>query len=165
MAITVRMYVPISPGVLSRLGSDLSEMSLSLGVFGNTQARIMKMMAARVPMSWKVALHPTISPTARPRGSPTIIATDEPVTIRLKAIERFPSGATLTANGVTIDQKIECAQATPILENISIPYEDEKPDNTWLAVKSATIERSSFLFSVFENAIIRGNEAIATTQA
>lgn len=35
----------------------------------------------------------------------------------------------------------------------------------WLAVNNATIDSRSFLFSVLEKAIIRGNEASATTQA
>ena len=78
------------------------------------------MRAEIAPMRRNVALQPTIRPTARPNGSPTIIATDEPVMIKLNATERFPSGATRTANGVTIDQNIACAQATPILDAISI---------------------------------------------
>ena len=67
-----------------------------------------------------VALQPTRRPTALPSGSPTIIATDDPVTIRLNAVERLPSGATRTASGVTIDQNIAWAHATPALDSISM---------------------------------------------
>ena len=71
-------------------------------------------------MSRNVTLHPTYIPIALPRGSPTIMAIDEPDTIMPSAVDLFPSGASFTARGVTIDQNIAWAQATPILESMSM---------------------------------------------
>lgn len=80
----------------------------------------MNTIADNAAIRRKVALHPTRRPTALPSGSPTIIATDEPVMIRLNAVERLPSGATRTASGVTIDQNIAWAHATPALDSMSM---------------------------------------------
>ena len=77
-----------------------------------------------------VILQPTLSPMTRPSGRPRIIAIDEPVTIMLKAMDLWLSGTIRTAMIDTIDQKIEWAQATPILENISIPNDTERKDIT-----------------------------------
>ena len=79
-----------------------------------------KMMAAMAAMIRKAALQPTKSPIVLPKGSPTIMANEEPDTTMLRAAAPFPSGATFTATGVTIDQNMACEQATPILDIISI---------------------------------------------
>ena len=77
-------------------------------------------------MQKKVSRHPRFRPMTRPSGSPRIIATDEPVTIILKAKGLWLSGTIRTAMIDTIDQKMEWEQATPILEAISIPKEAEQ---------------------------------------
>ena len=73
-----------------------------------------------------VILQPTLSPMTRPSGRPRIIAIDDPVTIILRAMGLWLSGTILTAMIDTIDQKIEWAQATPILEIISIPKDVDR---------------------------------------
>ncbi len=73
-----------------------------------------------------VSRHPRLSPMTRPSGSPRIIATEVPVTIMLRAKALWLFGTILTAMIDTIDQKIEWAHATPILEAISIPNEVER---------------------------------------
>lgn len=91
-------------GVLTSVGKVLSDMLLSLGTLGRKAAKRHSTIAERIAMRRKVTLQPTISPTALPSGSPTIIAIEEPVMIMLNAVERCPSGATWTARGVTMDQ-------------------------------------------------------------
>ena len=110
----------LSAGDLIRAGSFLNDMLLSLGVFGSTKAIMHRIMAAKPPMTKNVALHPRRSPMVLPSGRPTIIATEEPHTTNPNAAACFPSGAILTANGVTIDQKTAWAQATPSLEVMSM---------------------------------------------
>lgn len=109
-----------SGGDFKSVGNDLKDTSLSLGIFGSATARNMKIIAETAAMMRKVVRQPTMRPIARPSGRPTIIATDEPVIIRLNANERLPSGATRTASGVTMDQNMACAHATPTLDNISM---------------------------------------------
>ena len=121
--------------------------------------------AANPPITRNVALQPRSSPMVRPKGRPTIMAMDEPQTTSPKAVLRFPSGASLTAKGVTIDQKTACAQATPRRESISILKPVENPDRMWLPRKSAVSPIISFLFSVFANTSISGSDEMATTQA
>ena len=56
--------------------------------------------------------HPAARPITRPSGSPTIVATELPVTIMPSAIGRCSRVTRRVASGAAIDQKIECAQAT-----------------------------------------------------
>lgn len=67
-----------------------------------------------------VMRQPTYSPTTRPMGRPTTIATDEPVAIVLSPSVLRPSGTVRTASGGAIDQNIEWAHATPMRESISV---------------------------------------------
>ena len=157
--------MPRSAGDFMRAGSFLRENELSPAVFGKTAASRARIRAASPAMIRKVALHPSQIPMVLPSGSPTIMAMEEPLTTKPRAVDFFPSGARLTARGVTIDQKIACAQATPILEIISMWKSLEKPDRMWLAVNRAVIDSMSFLLSFLAKTSLSGSEARATTQA
>ena len=165
MAITVRRYIRFSEGDFSSAGSLRSVKLLVPGFLRSVSASTQKISAAAAAMIRKVVRQPTYRPTVLPSGSPTIIANDEPETIRPRAVELLPSGAILTARGVTIDQNIACEHATPMRESISMLKLVETPDSTWLATNSATIDSISFLLSVRANTSISGSEAIATTHA
>lgn len=78
----------------------------------------------------KVVLQPTYKPMILPNGRPTTIATEVAATIILNPKDFLPSGAILTAKGDAIDQKIECAQATPILEVIRVAKVVDTVDRT-----------------------------------
>ena len=71
-------------------------------------------------MQKNVILQPTYRPMILPIGSPNIMATDVPVTIMLRARDENVSGTILTARGETMDQNMEWAHATPILDIISM---------------------------------------------
>lgn len=150
---------------MSSSGSLRKENLLSSGSLRRVTASRANTSTATAAIIRKVVLQPTYRPTVLPSGSPTIIANDEPDTIRLRAVALLPSGAILTASGVTIDQNIACEHATPMRESISMLKLVETPDSTWLATNSATIDSISFLLSVRANTSISGSEAIATTHA
>ena len=120
IATNVTKKIPANARDLIRAGSFLKENELSLGVLGRTAARMKKTTAARAAIIRNALLHPVISPIVLPKGRPAIIANEEPDTTMLRAAGPFPSGATLTARGVTIDQNMAWEHATPILEIISM---------------------------------------------
>ena len=124
-----------------------------------------KRTAEIMAMHKNVVLQPTYRPIIRPKGRPTTMATEVAATIIPKPKDFFPSGAIFTARGDAMDQKIACAQATPILEVISVANPVETVDKTWLKTNSPTTDSSNFFKANFEAIIIRGREATITTQA
>lgn len=102
---------------------------------------------------------------AKKNGKPTTIATEVAATIILKPNDFLPSGAIFTAKGEAIDQKIACAQATPILEVIKVAKVVDTVDSTWLKTKRPTTVNSNFFRANFDAIIIKGRDAIITTQA
>ncbi|MNW10634.1 hypothetical protein D3C71_2078880 [compost metagenome] len=69
--------------------------------------------AATAPMAMKVVRQPSNSPTTRPSGTPSTMATEVPTASRLSAWAFLPSGARRTASEAVMAQKIACASATP----------------------------------------------------
>ena len=108
-------------GFLNSAGSFLTEKRPRLGVLGNTGMRYSMRTNENMPIHRNVMRHPMYRPIIRPMGSPNIIATEVPTTIMLNAVFLNFSGTVRTAKGDTIDQKMECAQATPILDIMSMP--------------------------------------------
>ena len=108
------------PCCLSKAGNFLGENPPRLGTLGKRHAIYISVKAEKMPMLIKVIRHPTCKPIILPKGMPKIIATDEPVTTILKAMERYLSGTMRTAMGEITDQNTACAQATPIREHINM---------------------------------------------
>lgn len=131
------------------------------GILGKTIVKRIKRIAEITAIHKKVVLQPTYKPTIRPNGKPTTIATEVAATIILKPT----SGAIFTAKGEAIDQKIACAQATPILEVIKVAKVIDTVDSTWLKTKRPTTVNSNFFRANFDAIIIKGRDAIITTQA
>lgn len=100
------------------------------GNLGKKIVKRMKRIAEITAIHKKVVLQPTYKPTIRPNGKPTTIATEVAATIILKPNDFLPSGAIFTAKGEAIDQKIACAQATPILEVIKVAKVVDTVDKT-----------------------------------
>ena len=71
-------------------------------------------------MDMNDALHPIARPIILPIGRPAIIAMDVPVATMLIANLLYSMVTTLTANGVAMDQNIECETATPRRAMMSI---------------------------------------------
>lgn len=93
------MYNPTIPCCLSSSGSFFTENLPRLGSLGSLKAAYTKVIAEKIPMLKNVIRHPTCRPIILPKGIPNIIATDEPVTTMLSAIERYLSGTMRTAIG------------------------------------------------------------------
>ena len=69
--------------------------------------------AATAPMAMKVVRQPSSSPTTRPSGMPSTMATDVPTASRLSACAFLPAGARRTASEAVMAQKTACDKATP----------------------------------------------------
>jgi len=72
-------------------------------------------------MTRKVVRQSSASPTTRPSGIPSTIASALPVASRPRACACLPAGATRTASDAVIDQNTACARAMPIRLSISMP--------------------------------------------
>ncbi len=64
---------------------------------------------------------PSSSPTMRPSGMPSTIATEVPVASRPSACGRLSAGAMRTASEAVIDQNTACARAMPMRLSINTP--------------------------------------------
>ncbi|MCY1384497.1 hypothetical protein D9M69_727590 [compost metagenome] len=91
----------------------LAEPLLWLGRAGSRRASTSITSRATPPMAMKVMRQPSSSPTMRPSGMPSTIATDVPVASSPSACGRLSCGATRTASEAVIDQNTAWASAMP----------------------------------------------------
>ncbi|MNM69094.1 hypothetical protein D3C81_806810 [compost metagenome] len=112
-------YSAISAGRRSNSGMLLAEPLFWLGRAGSSRANTSDTSNATPPMAMKVTRQPSHSPTMRPSGIPSTIATEVPVANRPSACGRLPSGAMRTASDAVIDQNTACASAMPMRLAIS----------------------------------------------
>lgn len=165
IAIAVIRKIPPKTGSVMSFGNSVIFKDPEAGNLGKTIVKRMKRIAEITAIHKKVVLQPTYKPTIRPNGKPTTIATEVAATIILKPNDFLPSGAIFTAKGEAIDQKIACAQATPILEVIKVAKFVDTVDKTWLKTKRPTTVNNNFFKANFDAIIIKGSDAIITTQA
>ena len=90
------------------------------GILGNTTARYTKTAAVMRATTRNAERQPSASPTTRPSGMPTMVATDEPVTTMPSASEVNFSGTRRTAMGEAIDQNTAWPIATTMRPATSI---------------------------------------------
>ena len=116
-------------------------------------------------MPAKVMRQPSASPTTRPSGMPSTIASEVPVASRPSALAWPPSGATRTASAAVIDQNTAWARAMPMRLAISSGQLQATAETAWLAQNSTNTASSSLRRSMWRVASISGNEVSATIQA
>lgn len=136
-------------------GSGLS----SLGKTTNWNTRSAK---ATIPTKINVALQPTYRPTTLPKGSPKIIAMEEPVTIILIAKSLCSSSTSFTAMTEAIDQNTACALATTILASTNNTNEVAMPLSICPKANTDNVINRTGLNEYFEIDIMSGNDKIMT---